>query len=135
MVVAAAPTILVDAGIAAGAVTAVLTCGGLIGRSRPGRWLWRQIVGAPVSDWLARTVDARVAPVRDQLDALSERTDQTLTRVEDHMHREEADRAEIIARLDGLAQRFDSHLPEAAARDARIDAHDQALGIDTRGDR
>lgn len=67
------PTIVVDAGVAAGAIVAVLGLMAALTRLRPVRWIWRQLVADPVAEWFRREVgeeiEASLGPVRAELQA------------------------------------------------------------------
>jgi len=71
MPVAAVPQLVVDAGAAAGALAAVVLFAGLVGRSRPMRWLWRTTVKDPLAGFfraqVAHEVEPRIAEVAAQL--------------------------------------------------------------------
>ena len=97
MLLAEVPSILVDVGTAAGAVTAVLVLLALVGKSRLGKWVWRTMVSRPSGDWLTAHVGAVVAPVAVKVDALDGKVSQLSDRdtalaqaLLDHMANEEA---------------------------------------------
>lgn len=73
MVLAEVWPLLVDIGTVAGILLAIGGVIGLLSKARPVRWLWRQLLGDPVTRWAGRVVDDRVAPVRGDIAEL--RTD------------------------------------------------------------
>lgn len=66
--------ILVDVGIAAGAVAAIISCAVLVARLRPVRWVWRTLVAYPLARWfreqVAHEFEPRVAPLHERLSAV-----------------------------------------------------------------
>lgn len=71
MTLAEVPSLLVDVGAAAGALTALVLFVGLVWRSRPARWLWRTLVAEPFSEWtraqVTHVVEPMVAEVRQEV--------------------------------------------------------------------
>lgn len=88
-----ASALVIAIGLLAASLTAVVTAVRLPIISKPGRWIWRRLIGEPVTAWVNRT-----------LDAWSERPDgvvQRLDRLEAQHHRNGGsstrDRIEAIA--------------------------------------
>lgn len=68
---ATAGDVVRDVGAVCAAVGAVIVTVGLVTRAKPVRWLFRKVVGDPVTEWhRAQTlyvVEAAVAPIHEQL--------------------------------------------------------------------
>ena len=95
------PTILTDLGIAAGALVGIATLIGLLSRARPVRWVWRQLIGAPVSRWLGGIVSDQVEPVATEVRELS-------VQLVNHMGAEEGLRSDDIANRDRRQEEIDA---------------------------
>lgn len=108
------PTILTDLGIAAGALVGIATLIGLLSRARPVRWVWRQLIGAPITRWMGGIVAGQVDPVRADIAQL--RTDlgtntvdlkDLRTELVTHMGAEEGLRSDDIANRDRRQEEMD----------------------------
>lgn len=115
--VAEAPQILVDMGIAAGALTALVSLLILVSRLAPSRWLWRTVVGTPISSWFrhevteavksitTELVDPKIAVLSAQVETIAAQTAQLLpnegSHLADAVNRTEAAATAIEKRLRG----------------------------------
>lgn len=105
----------VAAGVAA-ALTTLLVFGGIIGRSKLGRWLWRHLVRDPFEDWTARQLEPLhtaisriqddIAPTNGDRRSISDRVDsakKTAESVESRLNKREVD---IDQRLDSIERKL-----------------------------
>lgn len=130
---------LIDLGTVCAAVTAMIVAVGGVAKLPPVRWLWRRIVAEPFATWTRDRVLEVVDPLRDQMDRVvarvdevADRTDEVAATTTEHMADEQERWESIDSQLGAIVEAVDRHLPEAAERNRRLDAHDRALGIDTR---
>lgn len=89
MILAELPGWVVDLGAAAGVLTAVIVCLGLLWRLRLVRWVYAHLIGSPFTDWVARTVGTQTEPVRAELAELRRTQEATDMVVTTHMNAEE----------------------------------------------
>lgn len=127
--IAAAPSVLVDAGAAAGALVAIGMLAAGLSRLRPVRWLWRTVVAAPVSRWFRAEVceEMRTAlvPIQEEQAHLRRDLVAHMAAEEDLRRADERDRIEQRGRLDARLRAIEAQLSAGAAR---FDGLDERMG-------
>lgn len=108
-----------------GLVTATLVLAGLIIRSKPGRWLAKNLVGEPMTEWIQREA---VKPVVDlHQEAMVEKVtaivEEVTTRViHEHTQQEETLAGQLVGIVGRLDAKVDQALERADANGVQLDA-------------
>lgn len=131
--VAELPPLLLDVGTVAGIIIAVAGALGLLSKAPPVRWVWRQLIGDPVTRWQAGVVKDQIAPLRTEVAELRLEVAESSTDLITHVRAEEALRVQDIADRDRRQSeadaRWDNVSSELAA--TREDVGEVKAGLGT----
>ena len=125
MIAEVAP-ILVDVGTVAGIIVAGAAAVGALSRASAVRWLWRALIGDPITRWSTRVVADQVDPLRAEMSTLSAAL---VAHMGDEIALRQRDAVDRDRRQDEMGQWRDEIRGDVAA--IREDANELKAGLGT----